>query len=58
MKNPFEWRELTDFLDLKELKKIKISLEERIPGLKYFTMKPIYQNLNIIKYLKDQLNLL
>jgi competence CoiA-like predicted nuclease len=58
MKNPFEWRELTDFLDLKELKKIKINLEERIPGLKYFTMKPIYQNLNIIKYLKDQLNLL
>jgi hypothetical protein len=56
MKNPFEWRELTNFLNLKELKKIKSNLEERIPGLKYFTLKPIYQNLNVIKYLKEQLN--
>jgi hypothetical protein len=56
MKNPFEWRELTDFLNLKELKKIKSDLEERIPGLKYFTMKPIYQNLNVINYLKERLN--
>lgn len=55
MKNPLEWRELIEFLNLKEIKKIKKDLEDRIPGLKYFTLKPIYQNSDVINLLKEQL---
>ncbi|OLS27880.1 MAG: hypothetical protein HeimC3_01740 [Candidatus Heimdallarchaeota archaeon LC_3] len=53
MKNPFEWRELSDLFNKSDLKRVKTEIEQKIPFIGYFSLKPIYANTEVIKILVD-----